>query len=456
MAGGYRGGKDRAATRDYLVRAFSLPEQLFPTVDELALAAGRHYTGAVVEFWRVVRRKGIWLSEGALSQIVNAEERWESDLLHSQSRQQTMHAFFDALSTWRTNTKDDPAARPPHKLKRFFTLTWIQNGIRVRDARSALVLLLSFGKDGNRLRLPLEIPLPSHLASFGAPSKVEIGWKKAAAKGGYEVRCTYTRPMPEPTGDRPVRVAAADLGEVHPFVICDGERSIVYNGGELRAKRRYRNMTQGQLQEMISRTKAGSRRRRRLVRSKRMQLGTVDRQIRDIEHKQTRRAVTDVEEAGVTDLVIGDLRTIRKDNPSRTNATAERPSKGRVQNQRLHQAPLGRMRAYLTYKARRAGIRVPDLQDEAFTTKTCPTPGCGARNGPTNRCYRCKRCGLIAHRDSVGAWNIRAKYLGIDPWGNTPAGPSRVVGAVAAPTGVRYRSHMRAGPAESGVAAPEA
>lgn len=118
-------------------------------------------------------------------------------------------------------------------------------------------------------------------------------------------------------------------------------------------------------------------------------------------------------------------------------------------------APLGRTRAYLTYKSRRAGIRVPGLQDEVFTTTTCPTPGCGARNRPTSRYYRCKRCGLIAHRDGVGAWNIRAKHLGIDPWGKTPADPSRVVGAVAAPTGVRYRSQMRAGPAESGVAVPD-
>ncbi len=68
---------------------------------------------------------------------------------------------------------------------------------------------------------------------------------------------------------------------------------------------------------------------------------------------------------------------------------------------------------------------------------------------PSNRVYRCKRCGLIAHRDAVGCWNIRAKYLGLEPWGTSPTTIDQVVGAVAAPAGIRYRSHMRALPQTS-------
>ena len=452
MAGGYRGGKERAETRDYLVRSFRPPAHLDQVLDDLALAAGNHYTGSLVEFWRVVRRKGIWLSEGALERLVGGSERWGSNLLHSQSRQQTMHAFFDAMSTWKTNRDEDPAARPPHKLKRFFKITWIQNGIRMLETERGPVLVLSLGKDGTKPRLPIEIPVPEHLGGFGIPSKVEIGWRRARAGGGYEVRCTYTRALPAPLehdGLQP-KLAAADLGEVHPFVVCDGERSVVYNGGELRAKRRYRNKLAGTLDARISRTKPGSRRRRKLVRSKHKQLGKVDRQIRDAEHKLSRRAITDMEDGGVTELVIGDLRRIRQSAPARAKAAPEKPSKDRVFNQKLHQAPLGRSRDYLAYKARRSGIRVPPLVDEHYTTKTCPL--CGHKNTPTNRRYRCRRCGLTAHRDGVGSWNIRGKYLGIEPWGKVPLDGSRVVGAVAAPTGVRYRPHMRAGPPKSGVA----
>lgn len=452
MAGGFRGGKGRAKTRDYLVRSFLPPEYLDQIFDELTLASGNLYTGTLVEFWRVVRRKGVWLDETAMRKLVFGVERWDSGLLHSQSRQADIAAFFDALSTWRTNREEDPTARPPHKLKQFFKVTWIQNGIRLRETAEGLVLVLSLGKDGTKPRLPIHIPVPEYLAGFGVPSKVEVGWRKARAGGGYEVRCTYTRALPVPVGNdgRVQKVAAADLGEVHPFVVCDGERTIVYNGGELRSKRRYRNKTQATLQELIAKTNPGSKRRRRLVRSKRKQLGKIDRQIRDIEHKLTRRAVTDMEEAGVTDFVIGNLRRIRQSAPTRAKATPEKPSKGKVFDQKLHQAPLGRDKHYLTYKARRSGIRVPDLVDEHDTTKTCPP--CGQKNKPTNRRYKCRWCGFIAHRDAVGSWNIRGKYLGIEPWGKLPLDRSRVVGAVAAPTGVRYRPHMRAGPPKSGVA----
>src|SRR5579875_2284433 len=116
MAGGFRGGKGRAKTRDYLVRSFLPPEYLDKIFDELTLASGNLYTGTLVEFWRVVRRKGVWLDETAMRKLVFGVERWDSGLLHSQSRQADIAAFFDALSTWRTNREEDPTARPPHKL----------------------------------------------------------------------------------------------------------------------------------------------------------------------------------------------------------------------------------------------------------------------------------------------------------------------------------------------------
>jgi putative transposase len=333
---------------------------------------------------------------------------------------------------------------PPHKKKKYFKIVWIQNGIRVRAASnieddSKAVLILSLGKDGNKLRIPIEIPIPKYIYDLGTPSKVEIGWRKTSPGGGYEVRCIYTRELPEIKA-QDAKVAAVDLGEVHPFVITNGENTTVYNGGELRAKRRYENMIKGRLDRMISRTASGSRRRRRLVLSKRKQTGKVNRQIRDIEHKLTRRAISDLEESGVTELVIGDLRRIRQAAPSSSKSTPENPTKGRVFDQKLHQAPLGRTKHYLSYKAKRSSIYIPGLQDEAYTSQTCPV--CGEKNKPTNRCYRCKRCGLLAHRDAVGSWNIRAKYLGIHLWGDFPVNVSRVVGAVAAPTGVRYRPHM--------------
>lgn len=57
-----------------------------------------------------------------------------------------------------------------------------------------------------------------------------------------------------------------------------------------------------------------------------------------------------------------------------------------------------------------AGIRVT-LQNEAYTSQTCPNLKCGHKHKPKGRVFKCPQCGLRAHRDVVGAANILSKYL---------------------------------------------
>ncbi|MHB9144971.1 MAG: transposase [Symbiobacteriia bacterium] len=57
----------------------------------------------------------------------------------------------------------------------------------------------------------------------------------------------------------------------------------------------------------------------------------------------------------------------------------------------------GATRHMLTYKAARLGMAT-DLQDEAYTSQTCPA--CGHRHKPSGREYRCA-CGFRYHRDGV-------------------------------------------------------
>jgi len=109
--------------------------------------------------------------------------------------------------------------------------------------------------------------------------------------------------------------------------------------------------------------------------------------------------------------------------------TPARSDYGRKANQKLHQMLHGATRRMLSYKAHRLGMETA-LQDEAYTSQTCPS--CGHRHKPTGREYACT-CGFRYHRDGVGSWNIRQKYLGSGP----------VVGVMASPTGVRYHPHMR-------------
>jgi putative transposase len=368
-------------------------------LDLLAHEAGRLYTLAVVWFWRHVRRKGIWLSEYDMHRRL---KNGQPTGLHSQSAQQAISCFFDALKTWRTVRKTDSNAKPPRRRKKFFKVIWKRSAIRVIESN----LVLSNAKG----TAPFIIKGWEH----DLPIQVEIGWDGEQ----YELRATYEG---ESIEHEDGLVASCDLGEIHPACIGTEDFHLILNGGVLRSKRRYREKLKAKLSSKIDKKKKGGKRRGKLIQSKKRQLRKLDNQIRDIEHKVTTCGINTLHERGVRKLVVGDLRDIRIGY-----------YKGRVQNQRQHQAPTGKIRHMLTYKAERLGWNVA-LQNEAWTSKTCPA--CGRRNDPKGRVYKCP-CGFVGHRDAVGQVNILRKYLG-----NVEV--SRVVGAMASPIGVRYAPHIR-------------
>jgi putative transposase len=200
----------------------------------------------------------------------------------------------------------------------------------------------------------------------------------------------------------------------------DGEQTILLNGRLLRAKRQYQNKLKATVSAKIDVKKKGSRRRKRLVKSK--QIKRLNNQIKDIEHKQTTRLISTLHASGVQMVVLGDVHDIRQDLDVGTKT-----------NQKLHQWSHGSIRHKLTYKAERHGMVVA-LQEESSTSQTCPC--CGNRYKPRGRVYHCSKCGFHFHRDGIGAMNIRAKYQGI-------FGSSLVVGSMAHPTGMRYFPHVR-------------
>lgn len=369
-------------------------------LERLTTETGRLYTLAVVWFWRHVRRHDVWLSEYDMHRRLG---NGQPTILHSQSAQQAISCFFAAINTWRTVRKTDPSAKPPRRRKRFFKIIWKKSAIRLIGGN----LVLSNAKG----TAPFLVEGWSH----GLPVQIEIGWNGRE----YELRATYQETVER---SNPGDIASVDLGEIHPAVVGTEDFHLVLNGGVLRSKRRYREKVKAVLSSMIDRKKKGGKRRGRLIRSKKRQLRKLDNQIRDIEHKLTTCAINTLHERGVRKLVIGDLRDIRIGY-----------DKGKVQNQRMHQAPTGRIRHMLSYKAERLGWET-DIQNEAWTSKECPK--CGAKNASQGRVYRCGSCGFVGHRDVVGQVNILRKYLG-----NVEG--CRVVGAMASPSGVRYAPHLR-------------
>ncbi len=362
-------------------------------LDILARAAGQLYSNTVKSFWRTVRRKGIWLKPSSMMRWLN------SKTLHAHSADAVVQSFYSAMSSFRVRRTSDPSAKPPSRLRTFYKVQWKKSAIRLVNK----ILILSNGRGNEPLMVPWQ---------WGLPVLIEIGFDGKE----YELRATYSiNTQLKPKGDK---VAAVDLGEVHSMVGYDGEKVIIMNGRELRSKKRQRNKIIGAFSSLISRTKKGSRRRKKLLKAKRGQLETLDNQINDITHKQTSFLVSMLYSVGVQTLVIGDIRDIRLNNDL-----------GHKVNQKIHQMSHGSIRHKLSYKAENCGIRNV-LINEAYTSQECPL--CQKRNKTRSRNYSCS-CGFRYHRDGVGAINILKKYRG----------EGHVVGAMVSPVSMRYSSHMR-------------
>src|SRR5258708_22501319 len=379
-------------------------------LDELAHACGDLYSRTLVFFWRTVHHKGIWLKAKHLMRL------FTSDTLHAHTSDACVQAFVAALSSWRERRKTDPNARPPRHRKWYFRIEYKSSAITLKDS----LLFLSNGRTNAPLVLFWE---------WERPKTVVVHWTGTE----YEAIATYRvgEGVPEEEDQslqerRAQHTAGIDLGEVHLAVSCDGERAHLLNGRVLRSQRQYRNKLIARMDAKISRCKKGSKRRKKLIQAKKKRLNKLTHQIQDIEHKQTSLLVNTLHREGVEKLVIGDVRTIRQGL-----------DKGSKTNQKLHQWSFGSVRHKLTYKAARLGMGVA-LQEESYTSRTCPVCGHRRKSGPRGRVFVCtnKTCKWQWHRDAVGAANIRAKYR--DQFGGR-----HVVGAMAPPTACGYVPHLR-------------
>jgi putative transposase len=362
-------------------------------LNTLSLASGELYSKTVTFFWRIVRKKGIWLKPSSLMRALNDKR------LHAHTADAVVQSFCESLKSWKARRNTDINAKPPKRRRKFFKILYKNSVIRLKDGK----LILSNGKGNAPLVFSWQWELPKN---------VEIGWNGKE----YEIRAIYSvNSTNEITGDG---TAGIDLGEIHTAVVYDGKDTTIYNGRLLRAKRQYQNKTKAAFAAKMDVIKKGGRKWKKLKKAKQRILKRLNNQIKDILHKQTTHIVSTLKEKGVHTLVVGDLRDIR-----------DSIDYGKKANQKLHQWTFGKVTQMLKYKWEQAGGLFA-LQDESYTSQECPK--CRKRNKPVGRVYKCK-CGFIYHRDGVGSINIRAKYLGEVP----------VIGDMAQPAGIRYNSHLR-------------
>jgi putative transposase len=293
--------------------------------------------------------------------------------LHSQTVQMICHAFLANVETTRKLKKQNPKMRYPYKDKKFYPLLWPAQAVCVESGR----VVLPMGR--GRKSIVLRVNLP---ANAGA---CKIVWND-----GYELHVSI--PI-EPADESPgTAQAAVDLGQIHQAAVTvNTGKALVVSGRGIRSLKRHLNQALGEISRKRSRCKKGSRRWRKLQRARAKISARIERQVRDLRHKGTRKVVEFCKENKVGVLYIGNPDGVRTKNA------------GRHHNQRLSQWEYGRDIDYLKHKCEQSRI-VCFTGTERGTSSQCPV--CGHRQRPKSREWVCRKCGFRGHRDVVGSVNL--------------------------------------------------
>ena len=140
-----------------------LSQSQFQHCQQLSQESAQVWNSVKTFFWRTYRKKGIWLSEGAMKRYT--KQRFA---LHSESVQAVVEKFYTNLKAARTRRKENPDIRYPYKSKKWYCVHWKKKAIKI-DGR---YVRLSNGKG----RQGIIFKLPVYLADC-QPRTVELIWR---------------------------------------------------------------------------------------------------------------------------------------------------------------------------------------------------------------------------------------------------------------------------------------
>ena len=377
---GYRRADTNCMVRLLPLRKLNRQQQAL--CESLRREAGRCWSEMLQA--HIESRSGKWLS------AVDLGKQFKGGYaLHSQTIQALAQKLEANVDSARILRQDNPNIRYPYRFKRYQTIVWKRSAIRWTEAGR---LSLSNGRHAPALVLPIS---PEYV---GADiRKVELIWRV----DHYELCLTLDTGMKNPILKESGQQAGVDLGEVNICAVAtEAGNSLVVSGRALRSVKRLRNKRHAALSSLIARCKPGSKRRRKLQKSKRRASARLYRQQRDLLHKASRQVVEFCQTNNVRSIAVGDVRDIQ-----------DGAALGRMTNQKVSQWPHGQFVRYMSYKARQYGMWVEQVPED-YSTRTCSCCGEVMESAPRGRIYTCPGCGAVTHRDVNGASNIcsRAKY----------------------------------------------
>ncbi|NMP24687.1 RNA-guided endonuclease InsQ/TnpB family protein [Sulfobacillus harzensis] len=356
----------------------SLPPREWAKASDTRYAAGDLWT-RLVKIHRFCRRRHWpWPTE---SQLKTHFKRRVP--LHSQTVQALIEKFCATIDGVRTKRRNgDKRARYPWRFRRYFNPIFKGQALKIQHQH--LLLPLRRGREPIRVHVPKDMPT-------GMIVQAELGYG--------EIYLTITREIREPVPAASGKAGGLDIGVIHLGMVSDGTEALAISGRGVRSVKQGRAKAQAKLQKKRTRTKPGSRRRKRLNRARHRGSQKVERVTRNVLHHTANQIVAFCLAYGITILYAGDLGTLNHN---------KRHRRSRRTNQDVGALEFGRLEQYLAYKLHRHNIQLIKIS-EAYTSQTCPH--CGHLNKVADRTYRCRACGYRAHRDGVGAVNILNKGM---------------------------------------------
>jgi putative transposase len=390
------------------------------------MEAGRVWTACRDTHLDAREKHGKWPNRDVLQKATKGRFS-----LHSQSVQMVTHAFLANVDTAeQMRSQGRTKIRYPYKDKTFYPLMWPAQAMHMEGKR----IILPMGRG----RPSLVLPKPEWLTEKRA---CKIVWNGLHNELHISV--------PETTEDiqpleSTIKHATVDLGQIHQAAVAtnDGDALIV-SGRGIRSLKRQHSKQLGEIASKRSRCKKGSRRWRKLGRTRAKLTLRHNRRIRDLRHKGTRQAVNFCKTHEVESVFVGNPDGVRRKNC------------GRHHNQRMSQWEYGKDIDYLQQKSEQDRI-VCFTGDERGTSSRCPV--CGHRHKPKGRNWRCKACGFEGHRDIVGAVNMHPIAYGqVVPFPKriTYLRPGRLRRSSSPDTGHRLDSSSRCCLAEARNQAPQ-
>lgn len=339
-----------------------------------------------IEAWKRGKRVGYCKQQNDLPKIKRKypEYGWVYSKVLQMVLRQLDADYRSFFALWRNGHKE---ARPPRFKGRgyFVTMLYNQSGIKVERGKIALS---HFCND-----VPLE---------FEIPEKFEFGrvYQVAVFKNGGDFYLSVVYEKEEkPYVDNGL-YQAIDIGvdKIVTAVNSHGKFLEVKN----QRPDRYWQPIIAQLQSRRDHCRRGSKRWRELNRSLKKCQRKCANQIRDFQHKLSRKLVDNTR---ANTIIIGELEVKQmaqsKKVPKRMRSGLNRTTQ--------NTGTLSRFAGFLTYKAQLMGKKVTEIGEDG-TTRICYACGCVHEMGIWNRIMRCE-CGNELDRDRNSAVNLMLRFL---------------------------------------------